>query len=69
MLAPDTDPSTLSPEAQAYIGEVMANPLHMAQGMIQKFIVTAAGTQAGPSERKFRSISSTSLASSSRREP
>lgn len=47
-LGPDTDPSTLSSEAQAFIGEVMGNPPHMAQGMIQEFTVTAAGTEVGP---------------------
>mgnify|MGYP001821566162 FL=1 len=47
-LGPDTDLSTLSPEAQAYIEEVSANPPHMAQGMIQEFVVTAEGTEVGP---------------------
>ena len=47
-LGPDTDPSTLSPEVQEFLGEVMANPPHMAQGMIQEFVVTAAGTEVGP---------------------
>ena len=47
-LGPDTDPSTLSPEVQAYLGEVWANPPHMAQGMIQEFVVTAVGTEVGP---------------------
>jgi plastocyanin len=47
-LGPDTDPATMSPEAQAYIEEVSANPPHVAQGMIQEFIVTAAGTEVGP---------------------
>lgn len=47
-LGPGTDPSTLSPEAQAFIGEVMGNPPHMAQGMIQEFVVTAEGTEVGP---------------------
>ena len=48
VLGPDTDPSTLSPEVQAFIEEVMANPPHMAQGMIQEFVVTAEGTEVGP---------------------
>jgi plastocyanin len=48
MLGPDTDPSTLSPEAQAVVGEFMANPPHFTQGMIQEFTVTAAGTELGP---------------------
>ena len=48
VLGPDTDPSTLSPEAQAFIGEVMGNPPHMAQGMIQEFVVTAEGSEVGP---------------------
>jgi plastocyanin len=48
MLGPDTDPSTLSPEAQAVIGEFMTNPPHFTQGMIQEFVVTAAGTEPGP---------------------
>lgn len=48
VLGPDTDPSTLSPEAQAFIEEVMGNPPHMAQGMIQEFVVTADGTEVGP---------------------
>jgi len=47
-LGPDTDPATLSPEAQAFIGEVMGNPPHMALGMIQEFTVTAEGTEVGP---------------------
>ena len=47
-LGPDTDPSTLSPEVQAFLGEVMANPPHMAQGMIEEFVVTAEGTEVGP---------------------
>ena len=47
-LGPDTDPSTLSPEVQAFLEEVMANPPHMAQGMIQEFVVTAEGTDVGP---------------------
>ena len=47
-LGPDTDPSTMSPEVQAYLGEVMGNPPHIAQGMIQEFFVTAEGTEVGP---------------------
>ena len=47
-LGPDTDPATLSSEAQAYIAEVSANPPHFTQGMIQEFTVTAAGTAPGP---------------------
>lgn len=48
VLGPDTDPSTLPPEAQEFLNEVMANPPHLAQGMIQEFVVTAEGTEAGP---------------------
>jgi hypothetical protein len=44
MLGPDTDPADLPPEVQ----EVMANPPHLAAGMIQQFTVTAEGTEAGP---------------------
>ena len=47
-LGPDTDPSTMSAEVQAYLEEVMGNPPHMAQGMIQEFMVTAEGTEVGP---------------------
>jgi hypothetical protein len=43
MLGPDTDPTTLSPEVQA----IMANPPHLAAGMIQEFVVTAEGTEVG----------------------
>ncbi len=48
VLGPETDPSTLPPEAQAFIEEVMGNPPHLAQGMIQEFVVTAEGTDVGP---------------------
>ncbi len=48
VLGPETDPSTLPPEAQAFIEEVMGNPPHLAQGMIQEFVVTAEGTEVGP---------------------
>jgi plastocyanin len=47
-LSPETDPSTLSPEVQEFLGEVMGNPPHLAQGMIQEFVVTAEGTEVGP---------------------
>jgi len=47
-LGPDTDPSTMSPEAQAYLEEVNSNPPHVAQGMIQEFYVTAADSTPGP---------------------
>ena len=47
-LDPDTDPSTLPAEAQAFIDEIMGNPPHLAQGMIQEFVVTAEGTEVGP---------------------
>jgi plastocyanin len=47
-LGPDTDPSTLPPEAQEFLGDVMGNPPHLAQGMIQEFVVTAEGTEVGP---------------------
>ena len=47
-LGPETDPATLSPEVQAFLGEVMGNPPHLAQGMIQEFLVTAEGTEVGP---------------------
>ena len=47
-LGPDTDPSTMSAEVQAYLEGVMGNPPHMAQGMIQEFVVTAEGTEVGP---------------------
>jgi hypothetical protein len=43
MLGPDTDPADLPPEAQ----ELMANPPHLAAGMLQEFVVTAEGTEAG----------------------
>ena len=38
------DPADLPPEVQ----EVMANPPHLAAGMIQEFTVTPAGTEVGP---------------------
>jgi hypothetical protein len=44
MLGPDTDPADMPPEVQ----ELMANPPHLAAGMIQEFVVTAEGTEAGP---------------------
>ena len=47
-LGPDTDPSTMPEAVQAFLDEVMANPPHMAQGMIQEFVVTAVGTESGP---------------------
>ena len=43
-LGPETDPSTLPEEVQA----IMANPPHLAAGMLQEFTVTAAGTEPGP---------------------
>ena len=43
-LGPDTNPEDLSPELQA----LMANPPHMALGMIQEFTVTPSGTEPGP---------------------
>jgi plastocyanin len=43
-LGPDTNPEDLPPEVQA----IMANPPHLALGMIQEFTVTAAGTEVGP---------------------
>jgi plastocyanin len=43
-LGPDTNPEDLSPELQA----LMANPPHLALGMIQEFTVTPAGTEVGP---------------------
>ncbi len=43
-LGPDTDPADMPPEVQA----IMANPPHMALGMIQEFVVTAEGTEVGP---------------------
>lgn len=43
-LGPDTDPADAPPEVQA----LMANPPHLALGMIQEFTVTAAGTEIGP---------------------
>jgi hypothetical protein len=43
MMGPDTDPADLPPEVQ----ELMANPPHLAAGMIQEFTVTAAGTEVG----------------------
>lgn len=47
-LGPDTDPSSMPPEAQAFMEEVMANPPHIAMGMVQELVVTAEGTEAGP---------------------
>jgi hypothetical protein len=43
-LGPETNPEDLSPELQA----LMANPPHLALGMIQEFTVTPAGTEVGP---------------------
>ena len=43
-LGPDADPADAPPAAQA----LMANPPHLALGMIQEFLVTAAGTEVGP---------------------
>ena len=43
-LGPDTNPEDLPPEIQA----LMANPPHLALGMIQEFTVTPAGTEVGP---------------------
>ena len=43
-LGPDTNPEDMSPELQA----IMANPQHLALGMIQEFTVTPAGTEVGP---------------------
>ena len=47
-LGPDTDPSTFSPEAQAFMEEIMGNPPHLAMGMVQELVVTAEGTEVGP---------------------
>jgi plastocyanin len=43
-LGPDTDPADVPPEVQ----ELMANPPHVALGMLQAFTVTAEGTEPGP---------------------
>ena len=43
-MGPDADPAAAPPEVQ----EIMANPPHVALGMIQEFTVTAAGTEPGP---------------------
>jgi len=43
-LGPDANPEDLAPEIQA----LMANPPHLALGMIQEFTVTPAGTEVGP---------------------
>jgi plastocyanin len=43
-LGPDTDPSSLPAEVQA----IMANPPHLAAGMLQEFTVTEAGSELGP---------------------
>lgn len=43
-LGPDTNPEDMPPEVQA----LMANPPHLALGMIQEFTVTPAGTEVGP---------------------
>jgi plastocyanin len=47
-LAPGTDPSTLSPEAQAFIQEVMDKPSHFTLGMLQEFRVTSVGSTPAP---------------------
>jgi plastocyanin len=43
-LGPDANPEDMPPEVQA----IMANPPHLALGMIQEFTVTPAGTEVGP---------------------
>ena len=43
-MGPDADPADAPPEVQA----IMANPPHLALGMLQEFTVTAAGTEPGP---------------------
>ena len=43
-LGPDANPEDMPPELQA----IMANPPHLALGMIQEFTVTPAGTEVGP---------------------
>lgn len=43
-LGPDTDPADVPAEIQ----EIMANPPHVALGMVQGFSVTPEGTEAGP---------------------
>ncbi|MEX1296538.1 MAG: hypothetical protein AB1Z67_10235 [Candidatus Limnocylindrales bacterium] len=43
-LGPDANPEDMPPEIQA----LMANPPHLALGMIQEFTVTPAGTEVGP---------------------
>jgi hypothetical protein len=43
-LGPDANPEDLPPEIQA----IMANPPHLALGMVQEFTVTPAGTEVGP---------------------
>jgi hypothetical protein len=43
-LGPDANPEDLPPEIQA----LMANPPHLALGMIQEFTVTPTGTEVGP---------------------
>jgi hypothetical protein len=48
MLGPDTDPASLPAESQAFLNEVMANPPHAFQGMIQEFSVAAADSSPGP---------------------
>ncbi|MGD8684264.1 MAG: hypothetical protein PVG27_09970 [Chloroflexota bacterium] len=47
-LGPETDPSTLPPDAAAFLEEVMGNPPHLAMGMVQEFVVTAEGSEVGP---------------------
>ena len=47
-LGPDADSSTMPEDVQQFLDEVMGNPPHMAQGMIQEFTVTAEGTEVGP---------------------
>lgn len=43
-IGPETNPEDLPPELQA----LMANPPHLALGMVQEFTVTPAGTEVGP---------------------
>ena len=44
----NTDMSTLPPEVQELLAELQSNPQHQELGMIQEFMVTEAGTEAGP---------------------
>jgi hypothetical protein len=43
-MGPDTDPASLPGDIQA----ILANPPHLALGMVQEFMVTAAGSTPGP---------------------